>query len=102
MVYAVAKGKFPKKPPEGNILESCWRDFRDFRRKDNNQINRFLSMFVRDLENRGTPNALIEQQLDNLAGVRLLIFEGKDQEAFSLFHQTLPYCMPHRSPTFRR
>ena len=41
-------------------------------------------------------NVLVEQK-DRLEMIKDLILEGKEDVAFSIFFQTFPSCLPHRT-----
>ena len=97
MAYTIAKGKFPKKPEYGNILEGCKKDFRKF--KDIGE-----SKIVELLHQRNVPSTqvtidtrIILTQKENIEGIKKLIKEGKEEVAFSLFFRTFPTCLPRRS-----
>ncbi len=97
MAYTIAEGKFPKKPEYGNYLEICRKDFRKFKDIEESKINEFLNeQFV-------LPTQVINDrkihfaQKQSLEGIRKLIKVGKEDMAFSLFFQTYPTCLPHRS-----
>lgn len=97
MSFVLSKGKFPRKPEEGNYLEICSKDFRGFKKEGLNPILEYLSSIVKQMEKKDKKNNIVEEQKQNLKEVAKLIEEGKDKVAFTLFYRTFPYCMPHRN-----
>jgi len=96
-MYTIAEGKFPKKPGYGNILEVCRKDFRNFKRDNENKVYELLNeKILRITEIRMDPLS-INIHKDNMERMRELIKEGKEDIAFSLFFRTFPTCLPHRS-----
>lgn len=96
-MYTIAEGKFPKKPGYGNILEVCRKDFRNFKRDNENKVYELLNeRTLRFTEIRMDPLS-INNHKDNMESIRELIKEGKEDIAFSLFFRTFPTCLPHRS-----
>jgi len=96
-MYTIAEGKFPKKPGYGNILEVCRKDFRNFKRDNENKVYELLNeRILRFTEIRMGPLS-INNHKDNMESIRELIKEGKEDIAFSLFFRTFPTCLPHRS-----
>lgn len=96
-MYTIAEGKFPKKPGYGNILEVCRKDFRNFKRDNENKVYKlFNENNLRFTEIRIDPLS-INNHKDNMESIREFIKEGKENIAFSLFFRTFPTCLPHRS-----
>jgi len=93
----ISKGKDPKYPKDGNYLDFCRKDFRDFKDKDGPEIIKILSTLVKDMENKGNKPVVLVQQKTSLENVMKLISEGKKNVAFSEFYRTFPTCMPYRS-----
>jgi len=105
MVYTSSKsktrvfseGKDPKYPKNGNYLDYCRKDFRDFKDKDGSEIIKILSTLVKDMEKRGSKPDVIIQQKTSLENVMKHISEGNKKIAFSEFYRTFPTCMPYRT-----
>lgn len=97
MVYTIAEGKFPKKPDYGNVLEACYKDFRNFKKDDGSSLIEHFNEEIERFIQLDTPNKVLVNQKENLESVRKLIHEGKEDFAFSLFFRTFPSCLPHRS-----
>jgi hypothetical protein len=97
MSYTIAKGKFPKKPRNGFIIEACLKDFRNFKKDNGERIIELISSLVTQDTLMSRNNDLINEQKDNLEKVRNLIKDGREDVAFSLFHRTFPSCLPHRT-----
>ena len=93
----MAKGKFPKKPEYGKVLEICRKDFRNFKEDNGNKVIENLDFRIKNIAQLNTPNNILLNQKENLESVRKLIQEGKDNIAFSIFYRTFPSCLPHRS-----
>lgn len=94
---SISQGKDPKDRREGNFLEICNKDFRNFKEKDGDQIIKLLDKLIKDREIRGNKSEPFEQQKINLMNVKHLVHEGKEREAFRSFYRAFPYCMPYRS-----
>jgi len=45
----------------------------------------------------GLDPKVINNQKDNLEGIKKLFSEGKEDTAFSLFFRTFPMCLPYRA-----
>ncbi|MFX0040781.1 MAG: hypothetical protein ACFFCY_01335 [Promethearchaeota archaeon] len=97
MVYTTTEGKHPKKPSYGNIVVACRKDFRNFKKDNENRLIEYFNSRVKMLEQLGTPNKEIIIQKENLEKVKKLLQEGKESIAFSVFFRTFPSCLPHRS-----
>ena len=97
MVYTMAKGKFPKKPENGKILEACRKDFRNFKEDNENKVIENLDFRIKSTVQISTPNNILLNQKENLESIRKLLQEGKEDIAFSIFFRTFPSCLPHRS-----
>ena len=95
--YPISQGKDPKDQREGNLLEICHKDFRNFKEKDGDQIIKLLDELIKAHEIRGNKSESFKQQKINLMNVKHLIHEGKEKEAFTSFYRAFPYCMPYRS-----
>lgn len=93
----MAKEKFPKKPEYNKILERCRKDFRQFKDDNRNIIPENLDFRIKNIVQFSSPNNILIDQKENLESIRKLIQEGKEDIAFSLFFQTFPSCLPHRS-----
>ncbi|MFW9864980.1 MAG: hypothetical protein ACFFEN_02705 [Candidatus Thorarchaeota archaeon] len=93
----MAEGKFPKKPNYGNILEACRKDFRNFKKDNENQVLGLMNERIKQFTEINIDPKLISDQKENLESVKKLIREGRDDIAFSLFFRTFPSCLPHRS-----
>ena len=94
---AISQEKDPKDPRERNYLDICYKDFRNFKETNGEDIIEFLSSLVKDHEMRGNKPEIIKQQKRSLENVLKFVKQGSEKEAFSLFHRTFPYCMPYRS-----
>ena len=99
MEYTIAKGKFPKKPGYGNVLEACYKDFRNFKKDNGNSLIEHFNEEIKKPAQLDSPNKVLINQKENLERVRKLIHEGKEVIAFSIFFRTFPSCLPHRSRT---
>jgi len=97
MVYTIAKGKFPKKPEYGNILEVCRKDFRKFKDIGETHIDEFLQKRIVSSTQIDIGPKILFSQKENIENIRKLIKEGREDIAFSLFFRTFPSCLPHRS-----
>ncbi|MCK4779112.1 MAG: hypothetical protein KAT57_02945 [Candidatus Lokiarchaeota archaeon] len=97
MVYTIAKGKFPKKPEFGKVLEVCRKDFRKFKEDNGNKVIENFDFRIKSTAQIGTTNNILINQKENLESVRKLIQESKEDIAFSIFFRTFPSCLPHRS-----
>ncbi|MGB5909975.1 MAG: hypothetical protein WBH31_02145 [Promethearchaeia archaeon] len=82
--------KDPKDPREGNYLDLCYKDFRNFKEKNGKDILEFLSKSIKEHEGRGNRPEIIRNQKINLENVVKLLKEGNDIKAFSNFHRTFP------------
>ncbi|GAG88847.1 unnamed protein product [marine sediment metagenome] len=100
MSCTVTKGKFPKKPKDGTVLEACRKDFRNFKKDNGRRVMEFISFQVTQNSLMRKNNDAINEQEDNLEMVRTLIKEGREDVAFSLLFRTFPSCLPHRSRNF--
>lgn len=97
LVYTMAEGKFPKKPEYGNYLDTCRKEFRRFRDSDEQNIEEFF-------HNLDTPSTqeiidpkILTAQRETIESVKKLLREDNEELAFSLFYNTFPTCLPHRS-----
>ncbi len=97
MTYTIAKEKFPKKPLDGNILEVCRKDFKNFKKDNENRVIEYLQLQIMDFAQLGSPNRVLVDQNENLKRVRNLIHEGREDVAFSIFFRTFPSCLPYRT-----
>lgn len=93
----MAKGKFPKKPEYGKILEMCRKDFRNFKKDNGNKVIENLDFRIKNITQISTPNNILINQKENLESIRKLVQDGREDIAFSLFFRTFPSCLPHRS-----
>lgn len=93
----MAKGKFPKKPEYGKVLEVCRKDFRNFKEDNGNKVIENLDFRIKSTDQLNTPNNILLNQKENLENIRKLIQVGKEDIAFSIFFRTFPSCLPHRS-----
>jgi len=82
--------KDPKDPREGNYLDLCYKDFRNFKEKNGKDILEFLSKLIKEQEGRGNRPEIIRNQKINLENLVKLLKEGNDIKAFSNFHRTFP------------
>jgi len=96
-MYTIAEGKFPKKPGYGNILEVCRKDFRNFKRDNENKVYKLFNEKILRFTEIRMDALSINIHKDNMESIRELIKEGKEDIAFSLFFRTFPTCLPHRS-----
>lgn len=96
----MAKGKFPKKPDYGKVLEICRKDFRNFKENNGIQVIENLEFQIKNTVHSSTPNNILLNQKENLESVRKLIQDGKEDIAFSIFFRTFPSCLPHRARSF--
>ncbi len=92
--YILSMEKDPKDPREGNYLDLCHKDFRNFKEKNGKDIIEFLSKLIKEQEGRGNRPEIIRNQEINLENVVKLLKEGNDIKAFSNFHRTFgsSYC----------
>jgi len=97
MAYTIAEGKFPKKPRDGYVIEACRKDFKNFKKDNEKSVIEFISSQVTHNFPIRRDNDAMNEQEDNLDKVRMLINEGREDIAFSLFYRTFPSCLPHRS-----
>ncbi len=97
MVYTIAKGKFPKKPEFGKVLEVCRKDFRNLKEDNGNKVIENLDFRIKSTAQLGTPNNILINQKENIENIRKLLHEGKEDIAFSVFFRTFPSCLPHRA-----
>lgn len=89
--YILSMEKDPKDPREGNYLDLCYKDFRNFKEKNGKDILEFLSKLIKEQEGRGNRPEIIRNQKINLENAVKLLKEGNDIKAFSNFHRTFPY-----------
>lgn len=97
MTYTIADGKFPKKPEYGRVLESCYKDFKKFKKDNENRFDDLLELYNQhnnEMESNGT---LQEELKNNLEIVKTFLREGREDVAFSLFYRSFPTCLPHRT-----
>lgn len=97
MSYTIAECKFPKKPKYGNILEFCRRDFRNFKKDNGKRLIERLNLQIHHSNSIKMNSAEINEQQRNVENVKILLREGREDIAFSLFFRTFPSCLPHRS-----
>ena len=97
MAYTIAKGKFPKKPKYGSFLESCYKDFRNFKRDNENRFDDLLELKNQHYNEKEISSSLQEELKNNLEIVKKFLREGREDVAFSLFYRTFPTCLPHRT-----
>ncbi len=97
MSYTIAKGKFPKKPKYGKVLELCRRDFRNFKKDNGKRLIEDLNLPIQQNNTIIINKIKIDEQQRNVENVRALLREGREDIAFSLFFRTFPSCLPHRS-----
>ena len=97
MSYTIAKGKFPKKPKYGNVLELCRRDFRNFKKNNGKRLIERLDLQLQQNNSIKINTAEINEEQRNIENVKILLREGREDIAFSLFFRTYPSCLPHRS-----
>ena len=97
MLQAHSDGKFPKKPEFGNFLEICWKDFRNFREKYNENDLELLSLLVMEREDRIRRPEVLQVHKEQLDAIKGLIERGNERAAFTQFYRTFPTCLPHRS-----
>ena len=97
MTYTIAEGKFPKKPKYGSLLDSCYKDFRNFKKHNENRFDDLLELKFQHHIKIGFKSALQEELKNNLESVKKFLREGRDDIAFSLFYRTFPTCLPHRT-----
>lgn len=88
--YIISMEKDPKDPREGNYLDLCYKDFRNFKEKNGKDILEFLSKLIKEQEGRGDRPEIIRNQKINLENVVKFLKEGNDIKAFSNFHRTFP------------
>lgn len=93
----MAEGKFPKKPNDGNILEICRKEFRNFSKDHEEKLINSLNSQIKTLNQIGAPSNDLIQHLESLKSIKKLVKEGKEDIAFSVFFRTFPSCLPHRS-----
>lgn len=93
----MTEGKFPKKPGDGNIIVTCRKDFRNFKKDNGNRLIEHFQSRIKLLQQLGAPNREVLTQKEELESVRKLLQEGKEEVAFSVFFRTFPSCLPHRS-----
>ncbi|MFX1358914.1 MAG: hypothetical protein ACFE8T_01090 [Promethearchaeota archaeon] len=89
--FVLSMEKDPKDPREGNYLDLCYKDFRNFKEKNGKDIIEFLSKLIKEQEGRDNRPDLIRNQKNNLVNLLKLIREGNEIKAFSNFHRTVPY-----------
>ncbi len=96
MAYTIAESKFPKKPKYGSLLDSCYKDFRNFKKDNENRFNNLLELRFQHHNKIEISSALQEELKNNLEIVKKFLKEGREDVAFSLFYRTFPTCLPHR------
>ncbi len=101
IIGVTSKGKYPKEPRNGNYLESCRKDFIDFKERDNKAIIAYLSTLVANYEKGGLNPRTIQRQKTNLKQIKELIDQGNEKVAFRNFMRTFPSCLPYRAQRFR-
>ena len=89
--YILSMEKDPKDPRDGNYLDLCYKDFRNFKEKNGKDIIEFLSKLIKEQEGRANRPDLIQNQKINLENAVKLLKEGNDIKAFSNFRRTIPY-----------
>jgi len=97
MAYTIAESKFPKKPKYGSFLESCYKDFRNFKRDNEKRFDEILELKPHQNNEIKNNIALQEDLKNNLEIVKKFLKEGREDVAFSLFYRTFPTCLPHRT-----
>ncbi len=97
MVYTIAKGKFPKKPGYGSVLEAFRRDFKNFKNDNENKTVELLNEKLIRSGQLGVDPIIFISQKENIDSIRKLIKEGREEVAFSIFFRAFPSCLPHRS-----
>ena len=97
MLYALSKGKFPKKPNEVIISKLCQEDFKNFKERNGTILLELLSTLIKDLEKRGINPEIYKKEKQDLEEIRELFIKGSEKVAFTQFARTFPYCLPHRS-----
>ena len=97
IAYTIAEGKFPKKPGDGNLLEACRKDFRNFKNNINNKEKIFLNERHNRLVQNIVDSTLFSKQNESIEKIMNLLKENKEDVAFSMFFRTFPSCLPHRS-----
>ena len=101
MIELSSKGKYPKEPEGGNLLEICRKDFKNFREHDSSAFLPYLSTLVIEYENRGLNPERIKQHKENLENLKKQIESGNEKVAFHNFLRTFPTCMPYRGNGLR-
>jgi len=96
MIKVSSKGKYPKEPREGNHLENCTKDFKNFKERDHKIIISHLSMLVTEYEKKGLNSERIKRQKESMEQIKELIDRGNEQVAFHNFIRAFPSCLPHR------
>ncbi len=97
MSYTVAKCKFPNKPNYGKVLELCRKDFRNFRKENGKRLVEDMSLKPQQVSFKRINRTEINEEQRSFEDIRVLLKEGRDDIAFSLFFRTFPSCLPHRS-----
>ena len=93
----MSEGKFPKKPGDGNVLEACRKDFRNFKKDNGSKVLELMNERIKRFRQMNMDLKPINDQIGNLESVKRLIREDKEDVAFSLFFRTFPSCLPYRS-----
>ncbi|TFF83945.1 MAG: hypothetical protein EU552_02075 [Promethearchaeota archaeon] len=101
MIRVASKGKYPKEPREGDFLEICRKDFKNFKDRDHRTIFLYLSALVNEHENSGLNPETIIKQKENLEQIKKLIDKGNEKVAFHQFIRAFPSCLPHRGDGLR-
>ena len=89
--YMLSMEKDPKDPRDGNYLDLCYKDFRNFKEKNGKDIIEFLSKLIKEQEGRSNRPDLIQDQKINLENALKLLKEGNYIKEFSNFQRTVPY-----------
>ncbi|MFW9827016.1 MAG: hypothetical protein ACFFEY_05280 [Candidatus Thorarchaeota archaeon] len=97
MVFTMAEGKFPKKPNDGIIIETCRKEFRNFSKDHEEKLINSLNSQIKTLNQIGVPSNDLKQHIESLKSIKKLVKEGKEDIAFTIFFKTFPSCLPHRS-----
>lgn len=78
-------------------MEACKKEFRNFKKDNGNKAIKILEERIAQIADKGMNLEVINNQRDNIAIIRKLIEEGKEDVAFKEFFTTFPTCLPHRS-----
>ena len=97
IIGVTSKGKYPRRPQEGNITTNCFRDFRNLKEQEGKWIFEYLSKLITTYENKGLDPTVIKTQKTNLKQIKTLIDQGNEKIAFRNFIRSFPSCLPHRS-----